>query len=360
MVKSKDDLVLALSKIKPNIVVLGEYVSNKKKIEVMCSLDKHVWFTTPNVLLRDSRKGNGCPICNTNRKKLNLETFEKKLSEKQIKMIGTYVNARTKILLQCDKDGFVWKANPSDVYNKSGCPKCAGNDVKTKDWFLAELQKRNTEVELVGEFVSSSAKTLFRNKSSGEEWLCRPHDVLNGVSKSRRNNSFGGDSVLKTHEYFIDELKELRNDITVRSIYEGALKPIEVECTRCGLLWKTTPNSILVGKGCPDCNGSYNITLPGYLYILETTEFIGFGITNNLNRRLAKHRSTFKKEKVSAINLSIFTGDGLTIKNLEKDIKTKIKIYNSGVDGFKTESVEHEYKYELFTLIYSKEVTKIV
>lgn len=46
-----------------------------------------------------------------------------KVKNPKVKVIGTYVNARTAIEVQCEK-GHVWKANPYNLLRGTGCPDC--------------------------------------------------------------------------------------------------------------------------------------------------------------------------------------------------------------------------------------------
>ena len=65
----------------------------------------------------------------------------------------------------------------------------------------------------------------------------------------------------KTHEEFIQELGSINPRIEVLSQYISALEKIYVRCGICGNEWKTKPNSLLSGSGCPQCANSYKGTL---------------------------------------------------------------------------------------------------
>ena len=65
----------------------------------------------------------------------------------------------------------------------------------------------------------------------------------------------------KTHEEFIQELESINPRIEVLSQYISALEKIYVRCGICGNEWKTKPNSLLSGSGCPQCANSYKGTL---------------------------------------------------------------------------------------------------
>ena len=56
---SHDTFLIKLSKINPNIEILGTYISQKNRIEVKCKKCGHIWNPFGNTLLQ----GKGCPIC---------------------------------------------------------------------------------------------------------------------------------------------------------------------------------------------------------------------------------------------------------------------------------------------------------
>ena len=58
----------------------------------------------------------------------------------------------------------------------------------------------------------------------------------------------------KTHEQFIQELYEVNPDIEVLENYQGSMIKIECKCKLDGYIWEATPNSLLLGHGCPKCD----------------------------------------------------------------------------------------------------------
>ena len=59
MKKSTNQFVDELKNINPNIIVNGEYINNKTKINVECAVCRHSWDVVPASLLN----GHGCPKC---------------------------------------------------------------------------------------------------------------------------------------------------------------------------------------------------------------------------------------------------------------------------------------------------------
>ena len=57
-----------------------------------------------------------------------------------------------------------------------------------------------------------------------------------------------------THEEFIRKLESKGIKITPLEEYINSSTKILCRCDKCGYKWKVKPNSILTGKGCPQCN----------------------------------------------------------------------------------------------------------
>ena len=64
----------------------------------------------------------------------------------------------------------------------------------------------------------------------------------------------------KTHEEFVNEMKEVNPDIEILGKYLGANKKILCRCKIDGYVWEATPSNLLCGSGCPKCSGKINKT----------------------------------------------------------------------------------------------------
>lgn len=58
--KTKQQFVIELSHVSPDIEVIGDYINTNTQILCKCKNDGNEWLATPSNLL----KGTGCPICN--------------------------------------------------------------------------------------------------------------------------------------------------------------------------------------------------------------------------------------------------------------------------------------------------------
>lgn len=60
-------------------------------------------------------------------------------------------------------------------------------------------------------------------------------------------------TVKKTHSEYVADVNLVNSNIEVIGRYNGASIKIKHRCKVCGYEWDAKPNSILSGKGCPEC-----------------------------------------------------------------------------------------------------------
>jgi len=58
----------------------------------------------------------------------------------------------------------------------------------------------------------------------------------------------------KTHNQFVNELREINDKIEVIGTYTRAVDRVCVECKKCGKIWSPKAYSLLQGKSCPHCS----------------------------------------------------------------------------------------------------------
>lgn len=64
----------------------------------------------------------------------------------------------------------------------------------------------------------------------------------------------------KTHEEFINELRNINTNIEVLEHYAGCGTKILCRCKLDGYEWRTSPSNLLNNHGCPKCNGNVRKT----------------------------------------------------------------------------------------------------
>ena len=201
------------------------------------------------------------------RKPLTHEEFMEKFyikneNAENIEILGEYKGSKIKIKCRCKIDGYEWETIPNSLLNGRGCPKCYNNrrgDTlrKTYEEFINELKEINSDIEIIGEYINDKTKIKCKCKKDGYEWEVTPNSLLNkncGCPKCYNNRRC--DILRKTHEEFINKLKEINDNIEVLGEYVNSYTKIKVRCKIDGYEWEVTPNSLLNGYGCPKCNES--------------------------------------------------------------------------------------------------------
>lgn len=200
MRKTTEQFIAELEKVNPNILVVGEYITNKTKIELSCRACRKTWCARPIDLLR----GCGCPGCAVNSRRKKHSDFVKELGEinPNIEILSEYKNNRTNVKCRCRIDGHIWFASPSNLLYGHGCPKCTKKYNRSHDEFVKEIAEINENLEILSEFINMSTKVKCRCKVDGHTWNVSPSSLLRGSGCKICNESKGEkriSSFLKSH-----------------------------------------------------------------------------------------------------------------------------------------------------------------
>lgn len=117
-----EEQIAAISKINPDIEVLGETVNNSAKVRCRCRICDHEWEATPHNL----KAGYGCARCAGNIR-LTHEEQVAAISKvnPSVEVLGEIVSTMTKVLCRCKVCNYKWKARPCELKKNKGCPRCA-------------------------------------------------------------------------------------------------------------------------------------------------------------------------------------------------------------------------------------------
>ena len=132
MAKTHDDFVKELSKINPEIEVIGQYTRAVDRIEVKCKKCGKVWYPVAYSLtsgkscphcsaIRGSQKNNGITGTKTD------EQFREELRKlhPNIEPLDSYTSNKDSIRFACQRCGHEWSAKPYSLLQGHGCPRCA-------------------------------------------------------------------------------------------------------------------------------------------------------------------------------------------------------------------------------------------
>ena len=179
---SPEDFKLKISKVLPNVEVVGNYKSTKEKVQVKCNVCGYKWYAKPENLIN----GHGCLSCSGNKKKTT-EEFKNELRDinDKIDILGQYESAHSYIECNCKVCGHTWQGIPNSLLKGHGCPNCAIMNKKNMfrmktDEFVSRLYVINEKILIKGEYQNTHTQIKCECKICGCVFMKRPHDLLQG------------------------------------------------------------------------------------------------------------------------------------------------------------------------------------
>lgn len=157
-----------------NVSVLGEYKTNREKIEVKCNVCSNKWLIKANNLT----SGKGCPECGKEKAKktikwnLTTDDFFNRLPEgmqDKITITSDYKSVYEPINVKCNKCGEEWETKPINLKRGHSCLKC-GREERDKKTSLTPEEFENKVYEYHGDRVKVLSK--YYSGSKEIEFLC--------------------------------------------------------------------------------------------------------------------------------------------------------------------------------------------
>lgn len=194
------------------------------------------------------------------------KTHEEYVTELAIKnttveVIGTYVDAKTKIEHHCLIHDIYWDMAPTNALRGAGCSECweerkSEAVKKTHKQYVDELCNINTNIVVKEQYIDYHTPILHECLIHNIEWRISPSNALGGKGCRKCMSDKIKDKLSKTHEQYIDELKNVNPDIIPVEEYINNITPILHKCKIDGYEWYAIPSNMLNGRGCPQCNES--------------------------------------------------------------------------------------------------------
>ncbi len=159
------------SEVPSDYEVLGIYVNTMTKILHRHKVCGHEWSIAPNNIL--SLRG-GCPRCKG-------KTHKQYITQVPVEyeVLEPYVNSKTKILHKHLVCGHEWLIKPNSILSGQGCPKCSSTGTKHYEIYTSELPK---DIAVLGTYINAKTKILHKHKICGHEWSATPDSILSGTS----------------------------------------------------------------------------------------------------------------------------------------------------------------------------------
>lgn len=254
-----------------------EYVIHRDKTAIGIELDVYVpklniafepgaWHWHKDKLEMDSYKRKLCA-----EKGIRLITIYDKVPEKEaflendIVLFTFDVRAQKKSAQLADvvcklinEQGESVDLNEVDLENVIN--KAYKNSVKTNtDEYIEKLASKGIDVDVIGEYESSSSRIKVKCVKCGHVWAPRADTLLSGGSSCKVcGNVKNGKAHLKSHEIYIDEVETRNPTVEILGIYKKASERIHAKCRICGYEWNPVANSLVRKKpsACPECGKS--------------------------------------------------------------------------------------------------------
>lgn len=124
---------------------------------------------------------------------------------------------------------------------------------KTHEEYVHELETKNPTVEVVGEYIDANTKIEHHCLTHDVYWNTTPSRALQGVGCEICRKEKDRTKRCKSHEEYIEELKNVNPKIILLEKYVDAKTPIMCKCLKHDVEWKIYPDSLLRGHGCYKC-----------------------------------------------------------------------------------------------------------
>lgn len=235
----------------PDIEIMGVYSGARNRITVKCRHCNHIWEAMASNLLR----GTGCPSCAGNLIKSPDKFIEQMvLINPNIEILGQYKNNKAPLLVRCRNCKREWEAKPDNLLQGKGCAACAGVLRSTTEIFASSIKNLGTDVKILGQYINNRTKIDCMCLNCGHSWTARPANLLRGQACPSCAQQKQSSSRKKTDEEYKAMLARENDTLELVGPYRGRHKKIDVRCKICGNEWSPEAGSLLCGTGCPSCS----------------------------------------------------------------------------------------------------------
>ncbi len=195
-----------------------------------------------------------------NSRRITSEVLNEKLNKAKANIIvtGEYQDMLTKVPAKCLSCGHEWEVIPASLLRGLGCPACgvkrrSALRRKTKEQFAIELNQRNPNIEILGEYAGNHTPLSVRCKKHDYIWSCEPNSLLHGAGCPKCKDEKIAKALTKPVEQLSKQLADINPNIKIIGDYKNNSTKVKVRCKKCFYEWEVRPYSLLAGRGCPRC-----------------------------------------------------------------------------------------------------------
>ncbi|MGK4094432.1 hypothetical protein AB0X79_07925 [Pediococcus pentosaceus] len=184
----------------------------------------------------------------------------------EYKVLGKYYGPTVKIPFKHMSCGCEWRISITAFHRGVRCPKCVvRKPVKptfTKEIFIErEEDIKSGEYLMLGEYIKSNVKTLFKHSTCGYEWETKPANFHAGYRCPKCSLIKRAKRRRLTKEEFVNREPDILNgDYEFIGKYKGANIKTLFKHNDCNYEWGITPCDFHAGRRCPRCKKHMGLT----------------------------------------------------------------------------------------------------
>jgi hypothetical protein len=161
-----------------------------------------------------------------------------------------YVNMKTKVKIICPIHGEFLQSPEKHLYDKCGCPNCAGNQRLSSNGFIQKAM-------LVHGGMYDYSFVKYKNNRTNVKIKCYVHGIFEQTPSNHLRGKgcpYCANNVLLTTDEFIAKAKLIHGNKYDYSMvdYSGNRFPVNIICRKHGV-FSQVPYVHLAGSGCPVC-----------------------------------------------------------------------------------------------------------
>ena len=141
--KSHDVYLSEMSKVSPNIEVIGRYRASAKPIAVRCRTCNYEWTAAAGVLLAQATQ---CPICSGVRVPNDQYRSRIRKISPGIQIVGKFDRNAKRTEVRCRRCGNTWVTHPAVLLRGCKCKKCSGNKAEKGNAANEKPEKNNRTI----------------------------------------------------------------------------------------------------------------------------------------------------------------------------------------------------------------------
>lgn len=196
-----ETLINKMSKINPNIIILGQYKNSSTKIKCCCSIHNEIFYSQPRKLY----EGNvGCKQCKSLKLKeansIGTGTFINFMKEHfpMVEVVGEYEDSRIPIQLYCKEHNYYFSRRPHQYLHTTNprCCDCGNSQLKSNEDFIKELKLINPHIVPLEKYRGLANKINCRCEKHNYEWKAIPSNILYQPSGCPKCRNYRGEIII--------------------------------------------------------------------------------------------------------------------------------------------------------------------